>query len=270
MGTCCSVGDDRHSPETPSKPSRKRFSARADAYRSKDVEKPVKQSQEVGLKDSGKNRSVDVDDEYPSEKKKALLSSNSPDQHRDKITSGSPTQNANSPLTSKPRSGSYGGSTKSLGNNDLTESHEEEIKKIMAALDRGGTKEEIAELESRLSKMSRAISMEDHKKTQRKGGGLAILSPIQENTGVVIRSGSMKAQVEQRTDHSSDVSSDESVEESSSSDSDDHLSSPAHSQKGFSSSTEKKYTQTLKNERAIDSLQNLTETLPKLKPYYVA
>eukprot|EP00470_Lotharella_oceanica_P012323 CAMPEP_0170189156 /NCGR_PEP_ID=MMETSP0040_2-20121228/46097_1 /TAXON_ID=641309 /ORGANISM="Lotharella oceanica, Strain CCMP622" /LENGTH=227 /DNA_ID=CAMNT_0010436639 /DNA_START=203 /DNA_END=886 /DNA_ORIENTATION=- len=220
--------------------------------------------------------SVGIDDEYPANGDNALISGKDGRDGKVRKSSmgslgsqGTPKQNY---FQSKPKSGSHGSSLNTIRNNDLNENHEEEIKKIMAALDRGGTKEEIAQLESRLSKMSRAISMDvDNKKMQRVVGGMT-LAPIQENHKIPAarKSGGAHA----KTVHSSDISSDEeSVEESSSSDSDDHLSSPPYSQRGFPPNDAKdsrRYSQTLKNEGAIDKLQSLTQALPKLKPYYVA
>mmetsp|Transcript_27995 Transcript_27995/g.54429 ORF Transcript_27995/g.54429 Transcript_27995/m.54429 type:complete len:277 (-) Transcript_27995:315-1145(-) len=276
MGVCCSASDDRRLSDIP--PSRRR-SKKADVYR---ADRPDPQDKPVPAQKGLEKDSVGIDDEYHASERNALISDGK-GVHTcgvgkvsimGSLGSGGTPQGASKPngSLSKPQTGSLGGSMKSIANNDPRDEHEEEIKQIMAALDRGGTKKEITELELRLSKMSRAISMDvGQQKPQRIAVGM--LAPIQENhdkTTSTRKSGGAHA----KTVHSSDISSDEdSLEESSSSDSEDHLSSPAYSHRGFppfENKDTKKYSQTLKNEGAIDKLQTLTQALPKLKPYYVA
>mmetsp|Transcript_12791 Transcript_12791/g.31406 ORF Transcript_12791/g.31406 Transcript_12791/m.31406 type:complete len:246 (-) Transcript_12791:138-875(-) len=142
---------------------------------------------------------------------------------------------------------------------DASKNHDEEIKAIMTALDKGGTKEEVAKLESRLSFVSKQISsVKEEKKSKMGVVGTNVLAPIQEDPQ------NQPAVVQE--DLSSESSSDEE-EESSSSESESNLPALAPAAKY---EMDGKYTQLLKNPKRIDALEALTLDLPKLRPYSVA
>eukprot|EP00471_Norrisiella_sphaerica_P002784 CAMPEP_0184493584 /NCGR_PEP_ID=MMETSP0113_2-20130426/26405_1 /TAXON_ID=91329 /ORGANISM="Norrisiella sphaerica, Strain BC52" /LENGTH=332 /DNA_ID=CAMNT_0026878899 /DNA_START=150 /DNA_END=1148 /DNA_ORIENTATION=- len=143
-----------------------------------------------------------------------------------------------------------------LENDTGNDRHEDELKEIMNALDRGGSTEQMRKLEKRLSEMSKKISYEGELQPGiRKVGGVNVLTPILEDKAVG-----------ENSDESS--SEDDSAGESSSSDSDDLGSKYNSLNKEYS--LHNRYVQTLKSKKKIEDLHALAAGLPKLKPHCVA
>eukprot|EP00472_Partenskyella_glossopodia_P002304 CAMPEP_0197530978 /NCGR_PEP_ID=MMETSP1318-20131121/33642_1 /TAXON_ID=552666 /ORGANISM="Partenskyella glossopodia, Strain RCC365" /LENGTH=276 /DNA_ID=CAMNT_0043087019 /DNA_START=202 /DNA_END=1032 /DNA_ORIENTATION=- len=140
----------------------------------------------------------------------------------------------------------------------LTEQHDYEIKQIMQALERGGSKAEVEVLEARLSRMSKRISMADKPAPplpKRRNS----LPPIQEDGGRRGSSGSGRT----GPDHTSDSSSGEESIESSSSETEGEGGESSAAQQEHSNGPG--YVSKLKNNRQIDALHDLATMLPKIR-----
>lgn len=138
-----------------------------------------------------------------------------------------------------------------------TGSNDEEIKAIMTALDQGGTKEEVKELEHRLSEMSKQItSVRDEKESMAGILHTNILTPIRED---------VPNSPEPSSESSSEAEDED--EDSSESESDSNLLAPSPPMKN---EIDGKYFQVLKNQKKIAALEALTMDLPKVRPYCVA